>query len=133
MDEVEQGGTLGLFRGDFGVWREELGLVVRGKGHKRLWISPVPKARDRHPAQKPAEREDRTISELFREALRRYISADPEWDALLRRTQAEGTALGVDTEADVERLWDEFRQGTALNCGSMKTARVGRVGVLVSA
>jgi predicted transcriptional regulator len=61
-------------------------------------------------AQKTAEREDRTVSELFREALRRYISADPEWDALLRRTQATGKALGVETEADVERLSDEFRQ-----------------------
>ncbi|MGC9223737.1 MAG: ribbon-helix-helix protein, CopG family [Terracidiphilus sp.] len=61
-------------------------------------------------AQKTAEREDRTISELFREALRRYISADPEWDALLHRTQAVGKALGVTTEADVERLSDEFRR-----------------------
>jgi metal-responsive CopG/Arc/MetJ family transcriptional regulator len=61
-------------------------------------------------AQKTAEREDRTISELFREALRRYITADPEWDALLRRTQATGKALGIITEADVERLSDEFRQ-----------------------
>jgi metal-responsive CopG/Arc/MetJ family transcriptional regulator len=61
-------------------------------------------------AQKTAEREDRTISELFREALRRYILADPEWDALLRRTSATGKALGVATESDVERLSDEFRQ-----------------------
>ncbi len=61
-------------------------------------------------AQKTAEREDRTISELFREALRRYITADPEWDALLRRTRATGKTLGIATEADVERLSDEFRQ-----------------------
>ena len=61
-------------------------------------------------AQKTAEREDRTISELFREALRRYIGADPEWDALLRRTQATGKSLGIATEADVERLADEFRK-----------------------
>lgn len=61
-------------------------------------------------AQKTAEREDRTISELFREALRRYITADPEWEALLRRTHAAGKALGVASEADVERLSDEFRQ-----------------------
>jgi predicted transcriptional regulator len=61
-------------------------------------------------AQKTAEREDRTISELFREALRRYILADPEWDALLRRSQTTGKALGVATEADMERLSDEFRQ-----------------------
>ena len=61
-------------------------------------------------AQKTAKREDRTISELFREALRRYITADPEWDALLRRAHATGNAPGIATEADVERLSDEFRQ-----------------------
>jgi predicted transcriptional regulator len=61
-------------------------------------------------AQKTAEREDRTISELFREALRRYLAADPEWEALLRRTRATGKALGISTEAAVERLSDEFRQ-----------------------
>lgn len=61
-------------------------------------------------AQKTAEREDRTISELFREALRRYITADPEWDALLRRTRSTGNALGIASEADVERMSDEFRQ-----------------------
>jgi predicted transcriptional regulator len=61
-------------------------------------------------AQKTAEREDRTISELFREALRRYVAADPEWEALLRRTRATGEEMGIATEADVERLSDEFRQ-----------------------
>jgi len=29
---------------------------------------------------------------------------------LLRRTQAAGKALGIGTEADMERLSDEFRQ-----------------------
>ena len=43
-------------------------------------------------------------------AQRRYITADPEWDALLRRTRASGKALGIAMEADVERLSDEFRQ-----------------------
>jgi predicted transcriptional regulator len=61
-------------------------------------------------AQKTAEREDRTVSELFREALRRYLAADPDWDALLRRTQATGKTLGIATGADVKRLSDEFRR-----------------------
>jgi predicted transcriptional regulator len=52
-------------------------------------------------AQKTAERKDRTIS---------YITADPEWEALLRRTRSNGKALGIATEADVERLSDEFRR-----------------------
>jgi Arc/MetJ-type ribon-helix-helix transcriptional regulator len=64
-------------------------------------------------AQMTAEREDRTISELFREALRCYMAADPEWEALLRRAHATGRALGITTEADVERLSDEFRRERA--------------------
>ena len=60
-------------------------------------------------AQAVAQSEHRTISELFREALRRYMTSDPEWEALLRRTRATGQALGIQTEADVERLSDEFR------------------------
>jgi len=60
-------------------------------------------------AQEVAEREHRTISELFREALRRYMATDPEWEALLRRTRTAGKALGIENEADVERLSDEFR------------------------
>jgi predicted transcriptional regulator len=61
-------------------------------------------------AQAYAQQEHRTMSELFREALRRYITADGEWDSLLRRTRAQGHALGIENEADVERLSDEFRR-----------------------
>lgn len=61
-------------------------------------------------AQQIAQRENRTMSELFREALRRYMVPDPQWSALLQRTRAKGLALGVTTEADVERLSDEFRR-----------------------
>jgi hypothetical protein len=38
------------------------------------------------------------------------MATDPEWDALLRRTRATGQAIGIESEADVERLSDEFRQ-----------------------
>lgn len=61
-------------------------------------------------AQQLAEREHRTMSELFREALRRYMAADPQWSALLKRTRAKGLSLGIATEADVERLSDEYRR-----------------------
>lgn len=61
-------------------------------------------------AREIAEREHRTISELFRESLRRYMTADPEWEALLRRTRATGKGLGITSESDVERLSDQFRQ-----------------------
>jgi predicted transcriptional regulator len=64
-------------------------------------------------AQELARSEHRTISELFREALRHYIalgsSADPEWEALLRKTRTTGRRLGIVSEADVERIADEFR------------------------
>lgn len=61
-------------------------------------------------AQEVARREHRTMSELFREALRRYMMQEPQWDALLLRTRAAGEALGVKSESDVERLTDEYRR-----------------------
>lgn len=61
-------------------------------------------------AQEIAERESRTMSELFREALRRYMTSDPQWDALLQRTRAKGASLGIASEADVERMSDEYRR-----------------------
>ncbi|MGH2458625.1 MAG: ribbon-helix-helix protein, CopG family [Chloroflexota bacterium] len=64
-------------------------------------------------AQEIAQREHRTMSELFREALRRYLQqGDAEWQALLVRTRAQGKALGITSEADVERLVDEYRRET---------------------
>ncbi len=62
-------------------------------------------------AQDLAQREHRTMSELFREALRRYMQGgDAGWEALLGRTRAQGRALGIATEADVERRSDEYRR-----------------------
>jgi predicted transcriptional regulator len=60
-------------------------------------------------AQELAEREHRTMSELFREALRCYMQTDTQWKALLLRTRAAGQALGIKSEEDVERLSDEYR------------------------
>ena len=61
-------------------------------------------------AQEIAEREHRTMSELFREALRHYMQGDQEWESLLKRTRVQGQALGVASEEDVDRLSDEYRQ-----------------------
>ena len=61
-------------------------------------------------AQELATREHRTMSELFREALRRYMAPDGEWQGFLARARAKGRALGVTSEADVERLSDEHRR-----------------------
>jgi len=60
-------------------------------------------------AQICARREHRTMSELFREALRSYMTRDPEWEALLTRARARGKQLGISNESDVERLSDEYR------------------------
>lgn len=61
-------------------------------------------------AQELAQREHRTMSELFREALRHYMQRDPDWEALLARTRSLGRAHGITTEEDVERLSDEYRR-----------------------
>jgi Arc/MetJ-type ribon-helix-helix transcriptional regulator len=61
-------------------------------------------------ARELATREHRTMSELFREALRRYMNADTQWESLLARTRAKGRALGINSEDDVERLSDEHRR-----------------------
>lgn len=61
-------------------------------------------------AQELATREHRTMSELFREALRRYMTPDSQWEGLVARTRARGRALGITSEADVEHLSDEHRR-----------------------
>ena len=50
------------------------------------------------------------MSELFREALRRYRPIDAEWEVLLREMRAIGERLGMQAEANVERLSDEARE-----------------------
>jgi hypothetical protein len=54
------------------------------------------------------------MSELFREALRHYVSQKPPidpqaWRQLLEYGRARGRALGISNEADVERMSDEYR------------------------
>jgi Arc/MetJ-type ribon-helix-helix transcriptional regulator len=61
-------------------------------------------------AQQVAQKEHRTISELFREALRRYMQQDDAWGALLDSSRAKGRAMGIHSEEDVERMSDEFRR-----------------------
>ena len=65
-------------------------------------------------AQQLAEREHRTMSELVREALRRYLTSAgggdrKAWDDLLERGRAHGRALGITSEEDVDRTLGEFR------------------------
>lgn len=59
-----------------------------------------------------AKREHRTMSELLREALRRY-ERDREWDEINAYGRSRARALGI-TEGDVAGIVKEYRreQGT---------------------
>jgi metal-responsive CopG/Arc/MetJ family transcriptional regulator len=59
-------------------------------------------------AERIAKREGRTSSELFREALRRYI-CDERWRRLREYGAEQSRRLGV-TQSDVEQLIREYRQ-----------------------
>jgi CopG family transcriptional regulator / antitoxin EndoAI len=61
--------------------------------------------------EKVAKEENRTKSELIREALRRYI-AEREWRRLQRYGIKQAKKLNL-KEEDVERLVDEYRSETA--------------------
>ncbi len=54
-------------------------------------------------AERAAKEEDRTKSELVREALRMYIE-ERRWRRLQRETAARAQALGLHNEDDVARL-----------------------------
>lgn len=59
-------------------------------------------------AEKAAKEENRTRSELLREALRRYLE-DREWRKIYRYGERRARSLGLEEE-DVERLVDEIRR-----------------------
>ena len=58
-------------------------------------------------AEQLAKREKRTMSELMREAFRRY-QRQREWDEANQYGRAKARQMGI-TEADVVRLIKEFR------------------------
>jgi len=60
-------------------------------------------------AQRVAEAEGRTKSELFREALRRYLE-ERKWRDLQRYGMGRARRLGT-AEGDVERLVEVYRKG----------------------
>jgi len=59
-------------------------------------------------AERIARKEGRTRSELFREALRRYI-LERRWEELKRYGAGKARKLGIG-EDEVERLVQEFRR-----------------------
>ena len=60
-------------------------------------------------AERVAKEEDRTKSELVREALRMYIE-ERRWRKLQRATAIKAQALGIKTEEDVDRLVHSVRK-----------------------
>jgi CopG family transcriptional regulator/antitoxin EndoAI len=60
-------------------------------------------------AERVAKKEGRTKSELFREALRRYIQ-EQRWAELRRYGAAQGRKLGI-RQADVESVIAADRRG----------------------
>ena len=59
--------------------------------------------------ERVAKQEGRTKSELFREALRRYVE-ERRWRGLQRYGASRARRLGL-SQADVERAVQEFRRG----------------------
>ncbi|MBV8361901.1 MAG: ribbon-helix-helix protein, CopG family [Deltaproteobacteria bacterium] len=59
-------------------------------------------------AQRIAKKENRTMSELIREALRRY-QREQEWDALNAYGRSKARALGV-TKRDVVGIVKQYRR-----------------------
>jgi predicted transcriptional regulator len=57
-------------------------------------------------AEKIAKEENCSRSELFREAIRRYIE-DKKWERIYRYGKMKAKEQGL-TEADVQRLVDEY-------------------------
>jgi len=58
--------------------------------------------------EKVAKEENRTKSELIREALRRYLE-DREWEKLTRYARRKSAETGIKTEEDIQRVVDEYR------------------------
>lgn len=74
----------------------------------KTWTVSLPPGLVRE-AERTAREEDRTRSELVREALRAYIE-ERRWRKLQRDTAARAAVLGLCSEDDVERLVDAGRK-----------------------
>lgn len=74
----------------------------------KTWTIALPPKLGRE-AERTAKEENRTKSELVREALRLYLE-ERRWRKLQRKTALQAQALGVRTEEDVNRLVHEVRK-----------------------
>lgn len=72
----------------------------------KTWTISLPPEMEKE-AEKTAKDENRTKSELVREALRYYLD-EKEWQNLYRYGAKKALKKGI-SEADIERLTDEVR------------------------
>lgn len=61
-------------------------------------------------AEALARLEDRSKSELVREALRQYVALR-EWEQMQAKASRKAQAFGITDEGKVEEIIDEMRQG----------------------
>lgn len=73
----------------------------------KVWSISLPSNLGKQ-VEKAAKEEDRTRSELVREALRLYLG-ERKWSELQKETSAKARALGMVSERDVEKAVDEVR------------------------
>lgn len=74
----------------------------------RTWTVSLPPGLLRE-AERTAKEENRTKSELVREALRMYLE-ERRWRKLQQKTALRARALGIRTEEDVDRLVHAVRK-----------------------
>ena len=74
----------------------------------KTWTISLPPGLVRE-AERSAKEENRTKSELVREALRMYLEGR-RWRKLQQKTALQAQALGIRTEEDVDRLVHAVRK-----------------------
>ena len=74
----------------------------------KTWTISLPPKLVRE-AERTAKEENRTKSELVREALRFYLE-ERRWRKLQRATAIRAESLGIRTEEDIDRLVHEVRK-----------------------
>jgi len=73
-------------------------------------------------AKKLARHENRTMSELVREALRQY-QRQKRWESIAAFAQASAEKIGVCNEEDVVQAIHDFRREKRLRRGSAKGSK----------
>ncbi len=74
----------------------------------KTWTISLPTQLDKE-AERTAREENRTKSELVREALRRYLD-ERRWQKLRKKAATQAQAIGIRSEEDVDRVIHEVRR-----------------------